>query len=154
MLFGLCLWLLPDWSLLLSFNWTTNQQRPQMLASQHEASLRPLLLWYGIYTNMYIWLILGTTKIISSTLWLIASPYLLFFNILRNLFTQRPCTVHCSLLWILLHTDGSSSAQPLRSQWVDSSDRFPLFLIFFSNTIHTDTVITVIDTMNHLKLSK
>lgn len=69
-------------------------------------------------------------------------------------------TVYCSLLWILLHIDGSISAQPPGSQVVGPSDYLiSLFLEFaesisFSNAINIDTVIISIDIVIIIMLLK
>lgn len=69
-----------------------------------------------------------------------------FFPVLLNLLFTDTCIVHCSCLWILLHTDGFINTQPLSNllvglldfTWFPHSLKFP---DFFSNVIDIDTLI-------------
>lgn len=77
-----------------------------------------------------------------------------FFFLLNdgNPLASGSCNVHCSfVLWMRLHIDGSTCAQPPMIQLVDlvtSPDfRFPWFLKDFSSAINIDAVITFISIM-------
>lgn len=68
-----------------------------------------------------------------------------------NPITPDLCTVPCSFLCILLHTDGFTCAQPPRNAYRSHLNSPFLEIagkcVFPTNTIHVDTVIILTDIM-------